>query len=89
MSIINYMTIGEALAQGYTIDRSAAGRPWRYKGARFGPSADAGPLQTPEETALFSLCLKLMTDLYPEASKDEIAQRVVLAFNEKLGRLSQ
>lgn len=31
--------ITEAEAQGYTVDNSAAGRPWAYKGPRFQPTA--------------------------------------------------
>ena len=31
-------TRAEALAKGMTIDDSACGRPWAYKGARFNPT---------------------------------------------------
>jgi hypothetical protein len=48
------MHIAEAEAQGYTIDNSAAGRPWAYKGPRFNPTS-ACECYTELETELMAL----------------------------------
>lgn len=45
--------IQEATEQGFTIDHSAAGRPWAYKGARFSPG-EACECYTELETELMA-----------------------------------
>jgi hypothetical protein len=46
-------TAAEAEAEGFTIDRTAAGCWWAYKGARFGGESSEGfEVETERETAL-------------------------------------
>lgn len=51
-------TIEQAQAQGYTIDSSAAGRPWAYKGPRFN-TTDAFPVHTDLEAEMLALLRRL------------------------------
>jgi hypothetical protein len=79
--------IADAQAQGYTIDNSAAGRPWAYKGPRFNPTASC-ECYTELETQLMTLvpvvvniASSMKEPLAPEARTvlANLSQDIVLA----------
>lgn len=47
---MTYLTETEALAQGFTVDHTAPGRPIAYRGRRFQPTAVVGVRTKHEET---------------------------------------
>jgi hypothetical protein len=70
-------TIAQAEAEGYTIDHSASGRPWAYKGPRFNCTSSF-PVLTELEVELLA-ALRQIAESCPTSEEGETLVSVARA----------